>query len=224
MENMNNEVQEKVENDIEKFNLGKEIREWIVSIIIALAIALVIRYFVFTPTMVKQTSMYPTLKDGERLFLSRMIRNFKKMPQRGDIITFEAPDIKAKDNENPVAYYNNRTLFERFVRNFLEIGGKRSYIKRVIALPGEKIEIKDGKVYINDKELKEDYLEDGLKTEMISDGKFDSLIVPDNCIYVMGDNRIGSQDSRYFGCVPVNKIEGKVKFRLWPLNVFGKIE
>ena len=229
-ENQKEEIKEKIVEEVEKIeeikkiDVKKEIKEWLIAIVVALVVALLIRYFVFTPTMVKQTSMYPTLKDGERLFLSRMIRNFKGIPKRGDIITFEAPYANAQDKENPKAYYqNNYSLMTRFVRNFLELGGKRSYIKRVIALPGEKIDIIDGKVYINDVLLEENYLEEGLETIMISGGKFDSVIVPEGYIYVMGDNRAGSQDSRVFGCIPLNKIEGKVKFRIWPLNVFGKI-
>ena len=213
-----------IEQEVKKIDIKKEIKEWAVAIVIALVIALLIRYFLFTPTMVKQTSMYPTLKEGERLFLSRMIRNLKGTPNRGDIITFEAPYNKAQSKENPIAYYqDNYSLLTRFVRNFLELGGKRSYIKRVIALPGEKIDIIDGKVYINDVLLEEDYLEKGLKTEMIANGEFDSVVVPEGCIYVMGDNRAGSQDSRVFGCIPIDKIEGKVKFRIWPLSAFGKI-
>lgn len=229
-ENQKEEIKEKIVEEVEKIeeikkiDIKKEIKEWLIAIVVALVVALLIRYFVFTPTMVKQTSMYPTLKDGERLFLSRMIRNFKGMPERGDIITFEAPYANAQDKENPKAYYqNNYSLLTKFIRNFLELGGKRSYIKRVIALPGEKIDIIDGKVYINDVLLEEDYLEEGLETIMISGGKFDSVIVPEGYIYVMGDNRAGSQDSRVFGCVPINKIEGKVKFRIWPLSTFGKI-
>ncbi len=218
------DVNQETKQEVEKIDVKKEIREWFFAIIVALVAALIIRYFIFTPTMVKQTSMYPTLKDGERLFLSRMIRNFKGIPERGDIITFEAPYANAESTEEPKAYYeDNYTLLTRFTRNFLEIGGKRSYIKRVIALPGEKIDIIDGRVYINDELLEEDYLEEGLETQMIANGEFDSVIVPDDCIYVMGDNRTGSQDSRVFGCIPLDKIEGKVKFRIWPLNKFGEI-
>ncbi len=208
-----------VENEL---NVKKEIFEWIYSILIAIVIALLIRYFIFTPTMVRQTSMFPTLKDGERLFLSRMIRNTKTLPKRGDIITFEEPHAIAKSLQEPTAYYSeNNSLTVKFIKYFLEIG-KRSFIKRVIALPGEKIEILNGKVYINGEVLYEPYLVDGLETPML-DGEFYSLTVPENCVFVMGDNRTGSSDSRVFGCIPMSRIEGKVLFRIWPLNKFGKI-
>ena len=100
--------------------------------------------------------------------------------------------------------------------------GKTSYIKRVIALPGEHIQIKDGKVYINGEELKEDYLAEDVVTEA-EGGQFLDVIVPEGTVFAMGDNRGHSADSRRFGCIPYEKIEGKVVLRFWPLNVFGTI-
>ena len=108
------------------------------------------------------------------------------------------------------------------MNNFLEIG-KRSYIKRVIALPGEHVQIKDGKVYINDNEFDEPYLQDGIVTDIIGVG-FSDFIVPENCIFAMGDNRNHSTDCRSFGCVPLEKIESTVAIRMWPLDKWGKVE
>ena len=127
----------------------KEIIEWIVCILIAVVLALLVRYYIGTPTIVQQTSMLPTLEPNERLWLNRVGRTFKKMPERGDIITFEAPtklyySSNEVDMSNPVAQYEDRKGFNWFVKNFLEIG-KKSYIKRVIALPGEHVQIKDRK-------------------------------------------------------------------------------
>jgi signal peptidase I len=104
----------------------------------------------------------------------------------------------------------------------LEIN-KKSYIKRVIALPGEYVEIKEGKVYINGNELEEDYLPDGLVTD-IGKGYYSGFTVPENCVFAMGDNRSQSTDCRAFGCIPLEKIEGKVSLRFWPLNLFGKVD
>ena len=101
--------------------------------------------------------------------------------------------------------------------------GKDSYIKRVIALPGEHVEIKDGKVYINREELKEDYLQSGIVTDLMGAG-FDDFVVPENCVFAMGDNRNHSTDCRAFGCIPLEKIESKVWIRIWPLNLFGKVK
>ena len=104
----------------------------------------------------------------------------------------------------------------QFTYHVLEIG-KDSYIKRVIALPGEHVEIKDGKVYINGEELQEDYLQSGIVTDLLGVG-FDDFVVPENCVFAMGDNRNHSTDCRAFGCIPLEKIEGKVTIRFWPIK------
>ena len=205
----------------------KEVLEWVYCIIIALVLAMLFRYFIGTPTVVQMSSMYPTLEQNQRLWLNRWGRTTKTLPERGEIITFEEPaKIKYSQSEidvsNPIAQYEERNGWEWFVKNFLEIG-KRSYIKRVIALPGEHVQIKDGKVYINDEELDEPYLQDGIVTDVQGVG-FDDFIVPENCIFAMGDNRNHSTDCRAFGCIPLEKIESTVAIRIWPLDKWGKVE
>ena len=208
----------------------KEILEWVYCIIIALVLAMLFRYFIGTPTIVKMSSMYPTLVQDERLWLNRWGRTTKTLPERGDIITFEEPaKIEYTESEidenNPVAQYNDRTGFDWFVHNFLEIG-KRSYIKRVIALPGEHVEIKDGNVYIDGEELDEPYLQDGIVTDLYVNTNgvgFDDFVVPENCVFAMGDNRNHSTDCRSFGCIPLEKIESTVAIRIWPLNKWGHV-
>ena len=205
----------------------KEVLDWIFWIIVAIVISLLIRYFIGTQTRVEQVSMYPTLKQDQRLWLNRWGRTTKKIPEKGDIITFQEPDkvsytLDEIDVTNPVAYYKERTGFEWFKYNFLEIG-KRSYIKRVIATPNQHVKIADGKVYIDGKLLEEDYLQEGVVTEVLGAG-FSEFTVPENCVFAMGDNRTRSTDCRAFGCIPLDKIEGKVAIRTWPLNLFGKID
>lgn len=206
----------------------KEILEWIYCILIALVLAMLFRYFIGTPTIVKQVSMYPTLVQDQRLWLNRWGRTTKTLPERGKIITFEEPDKinyasqSEIDLENPVAKYEEKSGFQWFVNNFLEIG-KRSYIKRVIALPGEHVQIKDGKVYINDEELEEPYLQDGIVTDVTGVG-FNDFVVPENCVFAMGDNRNHSTDCRAFGCIPLEKIESTVAIRIWPLDRWGKVD
>ena len=207
----------------------KDIFEWIYCIIIAVVLALLIRYYVGTPTIVKQSSMYPTFKQNERLILNRIYRTKKTVPQRGEVITFESPslsyvDPSNADLNNPTAEYENEHngWFSKFVYNVLEIG-KTSYIKRVIGLPGEHVQIKDGKVYINGKELEENYLSENVVTQP-TDEAFTDLVVPEATVFVMGDNRGASSDSRRFGCIPYDKIESKVCLRFWPLNRFGVIK
>lgn len=205
----------------------KEALEWVYCIIIALVLAMLFRYFIGTPTIVKQVSMYPTLVQDERLWLNRWGRTTKTLPERGEIITFEEPakityTESEIDQSNPVAEYEERTGFSWFVHNFLEIG-KRSYIKRVIALPGEHVEIKDGGVYINGEKLQEDYLQDGIVTDVTGVG-FSDFTVPENCVFAMGDNRNHSTDCRSFGCIPLEKIESTVAIRIWPLSKWGEVK
>jgi len=204
----------------------KNILEWVYCIVIALVLALLFRYFIGTPTIVKQRSMYPTLKDGQRLVLNRTHRITKKAPEVGDIITFEGPSRKYQswevDQSNPVAIYDNEPegLFDRFVYYSLELT-KTSFIKRVIATEGQHVKIEGNKVYIDGKIFKEDYLSDDVVTESLL---FNDFIVPKGYIFAMGDNRTHSDDCRVFGCVPLDKVEGVVVFRFWPFDVWGKIK
>lgn len=204
----------------------KEILEWVYCIIIALVLALLFRYFVGTPTIVKQRSMFPTLKEGQRLILDRTFRITGKIPERGDIITFEAPSDDYRewevDQTNPVAKYENEVngIFSKFLYYSLEVT-KKSYIKRAIAFPGEHVKIENGKVYINGEELEENYLQDDVVT---NSEHFTDFIVPEGYIFAMGDNRTKSTDCRALGCIPMDKIEGIVRLRFWPLNLFGKVE
>ncbi len=212
----------------EKVNKMKEAFEWILCIVIALVIAIMFRYYIGTPTIVKQPSMYPTLKEDQRLWLNRWGRTTKTMPSKGDIITFEAPSktklTSEEKSESVTARYENEptNVAKKFSYYVLEIG-KMSYIKRVIGLPGDHVVIDDGKVYINDELFEEDYLQPGVVTDE-GKGHCTDLVVPENTVFVMGDNRTQSTDSRSFGCIPLEKIESKVWIRIWPLNLFGKID
>lgn len=204
----------------------KEILEWTYCIIIAVALALLVRYYVGTPTIVQQHSMFPTLKPNERLILNRIIRTTDGEYQRGDIITFEAPsekETKVANTSMPVAKYENEPegLWEKFYYYVLEIN-KDSYIKRIIGLPGEHVKIEKNKVYINGEELDEPYLSDEVLT--VTKGVYYDLVVPEGTVFAMGDNRPQSTDSRSFGCIPIEKIESKVWIRFWPLNLFGEVE
>lgn len=212
-----------------KFNMSdktKNILEWIICIVVAVVLTLLFRYYIATPTIVKQVSMYPTLKNNQRLIVSRTFRITGNMPERGDIITFEAPSYTYSsstiDQSNPVAIYSDedRGIFSNFIYNVLEVT-KKSYIKRVIALPGEHVQIKDGKVYVNGEELEESYLQDDVITEseILTD-----FIVPEGYLFCMGDNRTQSTDCRNFGCIPFDKVEGIVICRFWPLNQIGTVD
>ncbi len=205
----------------------KNALEWTYCILIAVIIAIAVKYFIGTPTVVRQTSMNNTLKEGQRLWLNRWFRTVKGDLDYGDIITFEAPStvyvsLEDIDFNNPVAKYEYtpKGVWQKFVYYVLETS-KTSYIKRVIGLPGDHIKIENGKVYRNGTELEEKYIPEGAITE----GKiYSDITVPENTVFAMGDNRENSVDCREFGCIPMEKVESKVAFRFWPLNKFGKID
>lgn len=157
------------------------------DVAVALVIAGVVLYFI-RPTIVKQTSMQDTMNPNDYLIMYRQAYR-SKSPNRGDIIIFQSQ--LTDDN-----------------------GNEKLLIKRVIGLPGDKIQIKDGNVYINGKEYDEDYLKDGYTTVN------GTWTVPKKHYFVMGDNRVVSVDSRYqdVGYVDKDQIQGKVIVRLFPFN------
>lgn len=167
--------------------------EWIKSIGTAIIIAVLIKSFIFNTTYVLGNSMYPTLHEKDRLFAIKVPLYFSG-PGKGDVVVLEAPDNTDKD-----------------------------YIKRVIGLAGDKVEIIDGKVYVNDLIINEDYIDKDSFTHIYDAS---SWIVPPGQVFVLGDNREegASKDSRYFGTIPIDSIKGITGFRYFPFdNRFGKI-
>lgn len=209
----------------EENKVFRKIVEWCFCIFFALIIALLTRFYIVTSTRVNQLSMYPTVEEGQRLLINRTKRITKSEYEIGDIITFEAPSQIKKgteiDLENPVATYNYEPegLLNKLVYYVLELN-KTSYIKRVIGVSGDRVQIKDGKVYVNGEKIQEEYLPQGTTTKIVY---YNDIIVPEGYVYVMGDNRDESMDSRTFGCIPEEKIEGKVLLRYWPLGEFGGV-
>ncbi len=136
-------------DDLDRKNNIKEIIEWIICIAIAIILAILVRHYVGTPTVVKMQSMRTTLEPGDRLILNRLCITMKEEINRGDIITFEAPlDVTVADfdKDNPVATYREEptNIIDKFTHYILEIG-KESYIKRVIGVAGDHIVIEDRK-------------------------------------------------------------------------------
>lgn len=163
------------------------IRDIVIALVIVIAITLVIK-----PTIVKESSMQPTLYENNYLLVNKQAYNFGD-EKRGDIIVFKS-DLK---NEK---------------------GDKKLLIKRIIGLPGDTITITGGKVILNGTELKEDYTLEGETT-----GEVSNLKVPDGQLFVMGDNRRVSVDSRSeeVGCVDKDRVLGKAFVRLYPFNEIG---
>ncbi len=176
----------------------KIIIEYVQSAAIAIALALVIRTFVVQAFRIPSGSMEPTLMVGDHILVNKFIYGLKlpfvnktiiplREPQREDVIVFIFPQDKSKD-----------------------------FIKRVIALPGEKVEIKDTKIYINDEPYKDPYGHyDNQKGTYVFRGRFGPQKVPEGYVFVLGDNRDHSYDSRYWGFVPVDYIKGKAFIVYW---------
>lgn len=219
-------MEENEEIETKETKVFKEVVEWCICIFLALGIALVTRYYIMTPTVLKQKSMYPTLQENQRLMISRIKRISKSKYEVGDLITFEAPETPKQltdiDLSNPVATYNYEPegLMSKLVYYVLELN-KTSYIKRIIGVEGDRIQIKDGKVYVNGEALQEEYLQEGVETQAVI---YNDIVVPEGYVYVMGDNRSESMDSRLFGCIPLEKVEGKVILRYWPISTFGVVK
>ena len=200
---------------ITKKQIIKKIKEGISCIIVATVAAFLVRYYMFSLTKVSGTSMEPTIDEGDIILLDRWSITTKQEIKRGELVIIEAPDEAAPLYGAPIAVYNQKiNIISRIINENKEI----TFIKRVIGLPGEKIEIRDGKVFANGEYIVQ--LSEG--TYYTNTGRFWNLTVPKDCIYVLGDNRGNSTDSRNFGCIPIEKVEGKVLIRLWPITKFGK--
>jgi len=172
--------------DAARSNFWAEARLLLRDLVFALMIAVLMIVFIVQPVKVEGTSMLPRLHDGERIFVNKLIYYGLPRLQRGDIVVFWFPN-------NP----------------------SQSYIKRIVGLPGEKVEIREGRVLINDHELNEPYLDPQLN---ISHPSQQPVIVREHYYFVMGDNRDHSSDSRYWGLVPEKYIYGKALFRYWPIG------
>jgi signal peptidase I len=171
-----------------------EVWEWTKALLIAVGLAALIRYFLFTPIVVDGLSMMPTLHNGDRMIVNKLSYTVGE-PDRFDIVVFHAPEQK-------------------------------DYIKRVIGLPGDTVEYEDDVLYINGKAYEEPYLkeykeqiDEGLLTEDFTlEEKIGQTTVPENTIFVMGDNRRFSKDSRHIGVVKIDEVIGNTSVIYWPIK------
>ena len=173
-----------------------EIWEWAKALLIAFAAVWLIRYFLFTPIVVDGESMMPTLENGDRMIVNKIGE-----PNRNDIVVFHAPE-------------------------------KKDYIKRVIGLPGDHIAYKNDQLYINGEPQEEPYLESNksqvnggtLTEDFTLEERTGEKVIPEGYLFVMGDNRRNSTDSRLIGLVPLEEVIGKTNIIFWPLKEIGMIE
>src|SRR5580698_11551351 len=169
--------------------LRGELRTWTRDLAIALGLVLVIMIFLYQPVKVEGTSMAPLLSDQEHIFINKIVYRFEQI-DRGDVVVFWYPLDRSK-----------------------------SFIKRVVALPGETIEIRAGNVYVNGRELPDQYVPSGY----LDGSNYPARRMPQGEYFVMGDHRDSSNDSRVFGSVPRSYIYGKAVFAYWPVDHFGSL-
>lgn len=184
------------EEETQKSKL-REILEFLAPIIIALIVAMILKYCIFANAVIPTGSMLETIQEGDRVIASRLEYKFND-PERYDIAIFKYPD-----NEDEL------------------------FVKRIIGLPGETVNIVDGVVYITDTDGKTTKLRDDFVSEENKDNYNGTFVVPEDCYFVMGDNRDNSVDSRYWtttNFVSRDKFVGKVMFRYYPFNTAGKLE
>ena len=170
-------------------SLKRELRTWSRDVAFAMALALIIIVFLYQPVKVEGTSMAPLLSDQERIFINKYVYRFEPI-HRGDVVVFWYPLDRTK-----------------------------SFIKRVVGLPGEKLEIRDGELYVNGKQIRESYV----PSSYFDDSSYGPIKIPPDQYFVMGDHRDSSNDSRIFGPVPRKYIYGEAVFAYWPFNHFGEI-
>jgi signal peptidase I len=171
------------------FSLPRELKAWARDLFLALGLAMVIIIFLYQPVKVEGTSMAPLLSDQERIFINKFVYRFEPI-ERGDVVVFWYPLDRSK-----------------------------SFIKRVIGLPGEYIEVRQGRVLVNGKRLMEPYV----PPQFADSGSYGPITVPVDEYFVMGDHRVSSNDSRMFGPVENKYIYGKAVFAYWPVDHFGSI-
>lgn len=203
----NNKQPEEIEITVEipndekpKKKFVKELFDWVFSIVVAIVAVIVINMFLFVQVVVDGSSMYPTLKDKDRLFATR----FMYEPEVEDIVVIEP------------------YLSEGTVKGKLMFG-KTLYIKRVIATEGQTIDLKNGKVYIDGELYEEDYIDESVKTYAMSTPL--PVTIPEDSVFVMGDNREHSKDSRdqSVGIIRNDQVVGKAVLRIFPFKSIGVV-
>jgi signal peptidase I len=180
-------------------SIGSFLLEFIQSIVLALSVFVLLYLFVAQPNEVKGTSMVPNFQNGEFLLTEKLSYQFGQ-PQRGDVVVFKAPPSE------PCA------------------ADECEYIKRIIGIPGDRVMIKDGQVYLNGKVLDQSFLPTGVMTTeetYLQEGV--EMAVPDGQYLCFGDNRPNSRDGREFGPIDKKLIVGKVFFKYWPIGAIGLI-
>ena len=187
----------------EQTSFGRLLREWGPVLFAAVVIALFVRLVLVQAYHIPSASMVPTLEEGDRVVVNRLSYQFGEV-ERGQVVVFKKPQGSS---------------------------GQNDLIKRIIGLPGETIRFADNQVYVNGLRLEEPYLaeQDSTRPRLTIPGCAqttpapDTCVVPEGTIFMMGDNRLGSSDSRVFGPIEIDNVVGRAFLRVWPLNNLGEL-
>ena len=218
-ETVNPSVQEGTEKEV--FNLKKEVFEWVYTIVVALLIAFLIKGFLFDVVKVDGNSMFPTLYNNDRIIITKL----GYTPRQEDIIildsNYKKRELYYEALEDSGKEFNAVTRFFDYQFNLPQNLKKKYYVKRIIALPGQTVDIIDGKVYVDGEKLNEEYYQG--ETPITDPTVEYPVTIEEDHVFVMGDNRPHSSDSRVssLGQVPYDAILGKAQIRIWPLNTIG---
>ena len=214
--------EQKGEKEPKKKSALREIFEWVYSIAIAIVLAFLIKGFLFDVVKVDGLSMYPTLNDRDRLIITKLGYE----PQQGDIIILDSTYNKREAYYDRLAQQKDSDELsgvQKFVESFRlpKDLKKIYYVKRVIATEGQTVDLRDGKVYVDDEELNEEYYSG--ETYSIDSSVEYPVTVDEGCVFVMGDNRGHSLDSRssQLGQVKDEAVLGKAQLRIFPFNSIG---
>ncbi len=174
---------------VPRSSLDAVLRLWLKDLLISLGISAFIIVFLYQPVKVEGTSMLPGLEDQERIFVNKFVYHLEPI-ERGDVIVFQYP-----------------------------LDPSKSYIKRVVGLPGDRVRIQDGAVFVNGRRLEENYVPDDFRDVR----SYREIAVPAGSYYVLGDHRSLSNDSREFGAVAARFVSGKAVFVYWPVEKLGAL-
>ncbi len=191
----------------------RSVLEWVGAIGGAFLLALVIQTFLFQPFRIPSGSMFPTLEVGDRIVVNKLSYRFGDI-DRGDVVVFTSPECE--DPDKPVWATCG------------SVGGYADLVKRVVGLPGDELAIENDRVYVDGEALDEPYVAEGAVTVAqppfgcgFEGTRADPYVVPDGMVFVMGDNREESMDSRCFGPIPESSVVGRAFVIIWPPNRLG---